>query len=208
MSKYGNLKRGDTRKDGMVFFQYRKRKNVILEHWITKSMLESFKKRSNNLIKLKYKNDLVYRKKHNDNKNKARRIKYKTDQSFHKKISDASVKYSRKKRNNDNIFRLTDNIRSLIGQSFKNNGFNKNNKTMQILGCTIPEFKLHIQSQFKEGMSWDNRTEWHIDHIMPVSMAKTEDEVIRLNHYKNLRPLWAHENLSKSDKTPEILVLF
>jgi len=57
-------------------------------------------------------------------------------------------------------------------------------------------------------MSWENRHLWHIDHIMPVSMAKTYDEVIRLNHYKNLRPLWAHENLAKSDKTPEILVLF
>jgi hypothetical protein len=79
---------------------------------------------------------------------------------------------------------------------------------MQILGCTIQEFKLHIESQFKDGMSWDNRGEWHIDHIMPLSMAKTEDELVRLNHYKNLRPLWAHENLSKSDKTPEALVLF
>jgi CRISPR/Cas system Type II protein with McrA/HNH and RuvC-like nuclease domain len=57
-------------------------------------------------------------------------------------------------------------------------------------------------------MSWENRNEWHIDHIMPISMAKTYDEVIRLNHYRNLRPLWAHENLSKSDKTPKELVLF
>jgi hypothetical protein len=79
---------------------------------------------------------------------------------------------------------------------------------MQILGCTIQEFKLHIEFQFKDGMSWDNRGEWHIDHIMPLSMAKTEDELVRLNHYKNLRPLWAHENLTKSDKTPETLVLF
>ncbi len=116
--------------------------------------------------------------------------------------------YLRKKRNSDKIFRLTDNIRSLIGGSFKNHGLKKNSKTIQILGCTIQEFKLHIESQFKEGMSWDNRSEWHIDHIMPLSMAKTYDEVVRLNHYKNLRPLWAYENLLKKDKTPDILVLF
>ena len=57
-------------------------------------------------------------------------------------------------------------------------------------------------------MSWDNRSEWHFDHIMPVSMAKTYDEVVRLNHYKNFRPIWALDNQRKSDKTPDTLVLF
>lgn len=109
---------------------------------------------------------------------------------------------------NDPMYKLKKNIRNLILQTFKTSGYKKRSKTSKILGCSFEEFKAHIESQFQQGMSWENRHLWHIDHIMPVSMAKTYDEVYRLNHYRNLRPLWAHENISKSDKTPEILVLF
>jgi hypothetical protein len=207
------IKRGTIREDGMVFVEYRKRKCGTSEYWTTKSIFELLlqrqrKRKANNWFKLKYQNDLVFRKKHNDKKNQARRIKYKNDELFRKKLNDCSVRYSKKRRDNNTLFKLIDNVRSLIRSSFKRTKFNKNSKTIQILGCTIRELKSHIQSQFKQGMSWDNRNEWHIDHIMPVSMAKTEDEVVRLNHYKNLRPLWAHENRFKSDNTPEILVLF
>ena len=221
------LKRGTTRDDGMIFWGYTK-KNQQGEWWVKpvkfNELIELGKiKRNNNrdsriidLKKWKAKNKSkikqyakqYYKNYYNQNKDKI--VKRAVDwynnnkDRAHERIN----LYLCKKRNSDKIFRLTDNIRSLIGGSFKNHGFKKNSKTMQILGCTIQEFKLHIESQFKEGMSWDNRSEWHIDHIMPLSMAKTEDEIIRLNHYKNLRPLWAHENLSKSNKTPEILVLF
>ena len=103
-------------------------------------------------------------------------------------------------------FKMRTNLCRRINHSIKK-GF-KSKSTLELLGCSVDYLKKHLESQFKEGMSWENRHLWHIDHIMPVSMAKTYDEVVRLNHYKNLRPLWAHENLSKSDKTPEILVLF
>ncbi len=49
-------------------------------------------------------------------------------------------------------------------------------------------------------MSWDNRHKWHIDHIYPISLAKTKEETIKLNSYKNLQPLWAKDNLSKGNK--------
>jgi hypothetical protein len=221
------LKRGIVREDGMIFWGYTK-KNQQGEWWVTENKFDELKE----LLKfnrIKNKNIILLRQRKWRQKNKAKLKKY-TEQKYkeyyqknkqkivkravdwynnnkdraHKRINS----YLHKKRKTDNIFRLTDNIRSLIGCSFKNHGFKKNSKTMQILGCTIQEFKLHIESQFKEGMSWDNRSEWHIDHIMPLSMAKTEDEIVRLNHYKNLRPLWAYENLAKSDKTPETLVLF
>jgi len=106
------------------------------------------------------------------------------------------------------IIKCSKNIRDLIGRTFRDRGYNKNSKTAQILGCSFEEFKIHIESQFKEGMSWENRSEWHIDHIMPVSMAKTYDEVVRLNHYKNLRPMWAYENKSKGNRIGDTLVLF
>ena len=49
-------------------------------------------------------------------------------------------------------------------------------------------------------MSWENRQEWHLDHIYPVSLAKSEEELIRLNHYTNFQPLWAKDNLQKGNK--------
>ncbi len=51
-------------------------------------------------------------------------------------------------------------------------------------------------------MSWDNHTKygWHIDHIIPLASAKTEEELKSLCHYTNLQPLWAKENLSKGAK--------
>ena len=59
-------------------------------------------------------------------------------------------------------------------------------------------------------MNWENYGEWELDHIVPASLGKTEEEIISLNHYLNFQPLWASENLYKSDKvirkmiTPEL----
>ena len=57
-------------------------------------------------------------------------------------------------------------------------------------------------------MSWDNYGQegWVIDHIYPLSKAKSEDELYRLNHYTNLQPLWWYDNLMKSDKLPEEMI--
>jgi hypothetical protein len=221
------LKRGTTRDDGMIFWSYTK-KDQQGEWWVNPVKFNEL----NELGKIKRNNNrdsriLDLKKWKAKNKSKIKQYAKQYYKNYYNQNKDTIVKrsvdwynnnkdranhrinlYLHKKRNNNNIFRLTDNIRSLIRGSFKNNGFKKDSKTIQILGCTIAEFKSHIESQFKDGMSWENRHLWHIDHIMPVSMAKTHDEVVRLNHYKNLRPLWAHENLLKKDKTPEILVLF
>ena len=77
-----------------------------------------------------------------------------------------------------------------------------NTTTMNILGIDLDGFKKHLEQQFKDGMSWDNYGlhGWHIDHIIPISTALTEEDVILLNHYTNLQPLWWYENLSKGNK--------
>lgn len=108
--------------------------------------------------------------------------------------------YKQNRRNTDFLFKLICNIRNLIGISFRKNGYNKDSKTNKILGCTYEEFKQHLEKQFTEGMSWDNQGEWHLDHIYPVSLAKTEEEIIKLNHYTNFQPLWAEENIRKGNR--------
>ena len=74
--------------------------------------------------------------------------------------------------------------------------------TVEKLGYSLEDFKKHIESKFKDGMTWENHGLWHIDHIKPVSKFKvlTYDDAKKINELKNLQPLWAKENLSKGDR--------
>ena len=119
------------------------------------------------------------------------------------KINKIQKKYQKKRRLNDDLFKLTGNIRSLINISIKKQGYTKRTKTYQILGCTFEDFKQHLEKQFKYDMNWNNIGQWHIDHIYPVSLAKDEEEIIKLNHYTNFQPMWAKENISKGNKIIE-----
>jgi len=100
----------------------------------------------------------------------------------------------------DPEFNLITNMRSRLCNYLKKNNITKKNKTFDIIGCS-PEFlKKHLEKQFKDGMSWENRNEWHIDHIIPLSSAETEERLYELCHYTNLQPLWAEENIKKGNK--------
>jgi len=111
-------------------------------------------------------------------------------------------KYVSERKFNNPIYRLSHIVRNRIKNFLKLKNIPKKNKTFEIVGCS-PEFlKEYIQNKFTEGMSWDNHGSygWHIDHIIPLSSAKTEEQMYKLCHYTNLQPLWAEENLKKSDK--------
>lgn len=105
------------------------------------------------------------------------------------------------RRKNEPIFKLKCLIRSRVWNFFNYNNITKRNKTFDIVGCS-PEFlKEHIEKQFTDGMSWDLMGEHiHIDHIIPLSLANTEEEIYKLCHYTNLQPLWSKDNLKKSNK--------
>jgi len=117
-----------------------------------------------------------------------------------KTINDNANKYQKKRKSNDSLFKLRCTITSLIGNCIKRQGYKKTSKTYEILGCTFEEFKIHLENQFTKGMTWENHGEWHIDHIYPVSLATDEQHLIKLNHYTNLQPLWAIDNIKKSNK--------
>ena len=96
-------------------------------------------------------------------------------------------------------------VAGLISISIKGAGYTKKSKTYQILGCSFDEFAAHIERQFLPGMSWANRGEWHIDHIVAMATATTEVEALSLNHFTNLRPMWATDNISKGAKVLALL---
>jgi hypothetical protein len=100
----------------------------------------------------------------------------------------------------DYLYAIKKRIRSRICETLRKNGYTKKSKMIEILGCDYETFANHIESQFVDGMNWNNRNEWHIDHIIPLASAKTESEILKLNHYTNLQPLWAMDNIIKSDK--------
>ena len=101
----------------------------------------------------------------------------------------------------DSMYKLKIRLRKSIRESFRRRGKRKDgHRTHSILGAEIHVVYEHFESLFVDGMSWENIGKWHIDHIIPLSTAITEEDVIRLCHYTNLQPLWAEDNLKKSNK--------
>jgi hypothetical protein len=130
-------------------------------------------------------------------KNKQRR---KEDPTFDSWWKSYDVKRQRRKEKDNEIAGVIQIMRQSVRKSFKRKGYTKKSRTYNILGEEWSVVKQHMESLFKEGMTWDNHGEWHIDHIIPISLGKTEDEVLKLCHYTNLQPLWKEDNLKKSDK--------
>jgi hypothetical protein len=121
--------------------------------------------------------------------------------SEYRKLDNQKKEIKRQNREKiDPLFRLKRRTRNLIRNSFRKQGYSKMSKTNSILGISFEEFKVYFESRFVGGMSWDNMGKWHIDHIIPLSSANSEDELIKLCHYTNLQPLWEKDNLSKGDK--------
>lgn len=113
------------------------------------------------------------------------------------KINKQNDIRKRKKASECNITRCKIRISNLIRVSVKSKGYTKRSRTFEILGCEYVFFKQYIEGQFKLGMTWENI---HLDHIKPINSAKTEQEVLELNHYTNFQPLLAIDNLKKSNK--------
>lgn len=107
-----------------------------------------------------------------------------------------------KKMASDPFFKLKKNIRTAIGEAFRKSKHNKTCKTVEILGCTFQKFKDYIEKQFESWMTWDNHGlyngqfnyGWDLDHIIPISEAKTKEDIIRLSHHTNFQPLCSYKN--------------
>lgn len=98
--------------------------------------------------------------------------------------------------------RLTAGLRSRISAMASSGA--RSDKATDYLGCSIEEFRSYLESMFEDGMSWDNYGlhGWHIDHIRPLSSfdLSIDEEIRKAMNYSNMQPLWAEENLKKSNK--------
>ncbi|MCK9445523.1 hypothetical protein M0Q50_01350 [bacterium] len=79
----------------------------------------------------------------------------------------------------------------LLKNTLNRLGKKKEGHTIDLLGYSAIELKIHIESLFTTGMSWENRSEWHIDHIKPVCSFDKSTPVSEVCSLSNLRPLWA-----------------
>jgi len=110
------------------------------------------------------------------------------------------AEYQRKRLKNDPNFRLKHLLRRRVHHALK--GRIKSLRTIDLIGCPSHYLRIHLEKQFKTGMSWGNHGEWHIDHIRPCASFDLSDpeQQKQCFSYKNLQPLWANENLEKGAK--------
>lgn len=137
-----------------------------------------------------------------DNKDKLKLLKEEWRKDNKEKIKTQKRRWNKIQKENNILYNLSQLISARYRKAFKRSGFSKRSKTTEILGCSFEEFKLHLESKFEPWMNWENRGlyngdfdyGWDIDHIIPLSSANTEEDVIKLNHYKNLQPLCSKTN--------------
>jgi hypothetical protein len=216
------MKTEEEKKEYMKLYYEKNKEKLLLQ---TKIYNENNKEKRNEKAKIYFENNkekinLKNKEYYQNNKKKHKELTKQWRINNKEKISlknkewiknnkENIYQYRKERTQSDPLFKLRNNLRTLIGNSIKNKGYKKLTKTELILGCSFQEFKSHLESKFESWMSWDNHGKyngelnygWDIDHIVPVSSATTEEEVIKLNHYTNLQPLCSKINRDiKKDK--------
>lgn len=99
----------------------------------------------------------------------------------------------------DLTYKMKNIIRNRLRIALKSG--TKKSKTMDLLGCSLSDFKSYIESKFEVGMTWDNWSinGWHVDHVKPLDSFDLTDEkqLAEACHYSNMQPMWADENRKK-----------
>ena len=174
---------------------------------VNKQTLNDKQKAYNKVNKDKIK---AYNKVNEDKIKAYKKDYYQDNKDKIKEYLDANKDKIRVKKNNYFKNRLKTNIQYKLSHNLRNRlniAINRNQKigsAVDDLGCSIPELKVYLESKFQPGMTWDNWSDvgWHIDHIKPLASFDLTDrkQFLEACHYTNLQPLWAKDNLIKSDK--------
>ena len=128
--------------------------------------------------------------------NKENKLKYL--KNWYRLNPGYNTNYHKNRRNTDILFRIITNVRRRTNLFLKqkNNSLN----TTELIGVDYNSFKEYFEKLFDEKMSWENYGEWEVDHIVPLSSAKTKEEIYELAKYTNLQPLWKIDNKRKGKK--------
>jgi hypothetical protein len=197
-------KRGDVRKDGKVFWKYHESGNG---YWLDAAKYEDKLVKNKTSLKKYYQDN---REQTLEQKKKDyvinREIFLKRTKIYREanleKISINYVIYQRNRLKADPLFRLTHNLRRRLSHAFKRQSVEKTETAFELTGCNREQLRNHLVSQFREGMTLENHGQvWHIDHIRPCASFDLSDkaQAAACFHYSNLQPLFAEENLAKSD---------
>lgn len=184
--------------------------------YIEKNKQYSVERRESGITKAKY-DDWLENKSDEYKQARANAIKqHRLDNIEHykrrskdKHIRERDAGVYRERYATDILYKLKCNIREHLRQAVKygDTQFTRVATVEKNLGCTMEQFRQHIESKFLPGMSWDNNgrgaDKWHLDHIIPLAAVKDISDTALINricHYTNYQPLWEKDNLSKNDK--------
>ena len=106
----------------------------------------------------------------------------------------------------DILYKLKIKTKNIIYRAFKGK-YIKKTHTNELIGCSSEFLKKYLESKFENWMNWENYGRyngelnygWDIDHIIPLSSASSEEELIKLNYYTNLQPLWATTAIARKN---------
>ena len=213
-----HISRGTKREDGMVFWGFcgKNPDGSPFQFWLTEG--DFLEKRSKEIarLRLRYvqkKSEYFEKQKqyriNNEEKIRERRRLYRFKNA--EKIKLAKQKYGAENRDKiakaladrrakNPIARMANSMRRSI-RRYLDAGQKGEMSSFEIIGCSKDDLRKHLESKFRDGMTWRNYGKhWHIDHVVPLISANSEDEIKRLCHWTNLQPLTAFENISKGSK--------
>ncbi len=116
------------------------------------------------------------------------------------KVNEAHRKYLNKRYHNDPVFRARTLLGSQLRQFCKNRNGYKGGRTHELLGYSAEDLCKHLESLFKDGMTWENQGEWHIDHRIPQSYFTSIDQMKECFALENLKPEWGEWNIKKGNR--------
>lgn len=119
------------------------------------------------------------------------------------RIKEVKRNYEKTRKSKDPIYKLIGNFRTAIYTVLKENNLTKYGHYFEALGYTPTDLINHLSSQLKDGMTWENYGEWHVDHKLPITSFTFTDmydpEFKRCWSLENLQPMWGSDNISKSN---------
>lgn len=161
------------------------------------------KVKKDNAAYVKNNRDKVNVQKRNWSKKNPEKVRAHRSKCKLKRERNGKAKAYRDKMYQTNVtYRLSCLLRCRLTRALTARGVKKTTSTMKLCGCSLEKLKQHLESQFTDGMSWDNKGEWHIDHVKPCAAFDLTDveQQKECFHFTNLQPLWALDNLKKGAK--------